>query len=86
MRIPWGLRNVSSVPAPGNAQSVLILTDSEEQGLSRGVKSLAASHKFPSPCEGGVEYLHRSPASRKRHRIGNPVPGGITGPPCSWGI
>jgi hypothetical protein len=25
------------------------------------------------PCEGGFEYLHRSPASRKR-RKGNPVP------------
>jgi hypothetical protein len=33
-----------------------------------------------------VEYLHRSPASGKRRRKGNPVPGGITGPPCSWGI
>jgi hypothetical protein len=28
---------------------------------------------------GGLEYLHRSPASRKRRRRGNPVPGGITG-------
>jgi hypothetical protein len=38
------------------------------------------------PCGGGLEYLHRSPASRKRRRKGNPVPGGISGPPCSWGI
>jgi hypothetical protein len=37
------------------------------------------------PCGGGVEYLHRSPASRRRRRKGNPVPGGITGPPCLWG-
>jgi hypothetical protein len=37
------------------------------------------------PCGGGFEYLHRSPASSKRRRKGNPVPGGITGPPCSWG-
>jgi hypothetical protein len=29
------------------------------------------------PCVGGVEYLHRSPASRRRRRKGNPVPGGI---------
>jgi hypothetical protein len=36
--------------------------------------------------EGRLKYLHRSPASRKRRRKGNPVPGGITGPPCSWGI
>jgi hypothetical protein len=35
---------------------------------------------------GGLEYLHRSPVSRKRRRKGNTVPGGITGPPCSWGI
>jgi hypothetical protein len=35
---------------------------------------------------GGLEYLHRCPASRKRRRKGNPVPGGITGPPCSRGI
>jgi hypothetical protein len=25
---------------------------------------------------GGLEYLHRSPASRKRQRKGDPVPGG----------
>jgi hypothetical protein len=35
---------------------------------------------------GGLEYLHRSLASRKRRCKGNPVPGGITAPPCSWGI
>jgi hypothetical protein len=33
-----------------------------------------------------VEYLHRSPASRKRPRKWNPVSGGLSGPPCSWGI
>jgi hypothetical protein len=38
------------------------------------------------PCGGGLEYLHRRPASRKRRQKGNPVPGGITEPPCSWGI
>jgi hypothetical protein len=37
-------------------------------------------------CGGGIECFHRSPASRKRRRKGNPVPGGISGPPCSWGI
>jgi hypothetical protein len=36
-------------------------------------------------CGSGVEYLHLSPASRRRLRKGNPVLGGITGPPCSWG-
>jgi hypothetical protein len=39
----------------------------------------------PVRCGGGVEYLHCNPASRRRRRKGNPVPGGITGPPCSWG-
>jgi hypothetical protein len=31
------------------------------------------------------EYVHRSPASRRRRRKGNPVPGSITGPRCSVG-
>jgi hypothetical protein len=35
---------------------------------------------------GGLQYPHRSPASRKRRQKGNPVPGGITGPPCFGGI
>jgi hypothetical protein len=35
---------------------------------------------------GGLEYLHRSLATRKRRQKGNPAPGDITGPPCSWGI
>jgi hypothetical protein len=38
------------------------------------------------PCGGGIEYLHRSPASGRRQRKGNPVPGGITRPPSSWEI
>jgi hypothetical protein len=37
-------------------------------------------------CGGRFEYLHRSPASRRRRRKGNPVPGGKTGPPCCCGI
>jgi hypothetical protein len=40
-----------------------------------------------NPCGGGLECLHRSPASHsKRRQKENPVPGGITGPPCSWRI
>jgi hypothetical protein len=39
--------------------------------------------RFQFSCEGGIEYLHWSPASPKRRRKGNPVP---EGPPCSWGI
>jgi hypothetical protein len=38
------------------------------------------------PLVGRFEYFHRSPASRRRRRKGNPVPGGITGPLCAWGI
>jgi hypothetical protein len=33
----------------------------------------------------GLEYLHRSPASRERRSKGNSVPGDLTGLPCSWG-
>jgi hypothetical protein len=33
----------------------------------------------------GLEYLHRSSASRKRRRKGNPVPEGTTGTPYPWG-
>jgi hypothetical protein len=35
--------------------------------------------------ETGSIHFHRSPASRKRRQRGNPVPGVITGPTCSWG-
>jgi hypothetical protein len=31
------------------------------------------------PRGGGLEYLHRGHASRKRRQKGNPVPGGLTG-------
>jgi hypothetical protein len=40
-----------------------------------------------TPTHGGeFEYLHCSSVSHRRQQKGNPVPGGITGPPCSWGI
>jgi hypothetical protein len=39
-----------------------------------------------TPCGGGVDYLHRNPANRRRRRKVNPVPGSITGPSCSRGI
>jgi hypothetical protein len=35
---------------------------------------------------GGLEYLHRSPATPRRGRRGNPIRGVITWPPCSWGL
>jgi hypothetical protein len=37
---------------------------------------------FGPPLVHSLEYLHRSPASRRTRRKGNPVRGGITGPPC----
>jgi hypothetical protein len=36
-------------------------------------------------CGGGVEYLHHSPASCSRQQKWNPVPKGITRPPCYGG-
>jgi hypothetical protein len=36
------------------------------------------------PCGGGLEYLHRSPARRRRRRKWNPVPWDITGLHCYW--
>jgi hypothetical protein len=38
------------------------------------------------PMWGGLEYLHHSPESCKRRGKKNPLPRGITGPPCSWRI
>jgi hypothetical protein len=38
------------------------------------------------PGGGGLEYLARSPASCRGRLKGNRVPGGITGPPFSWGL
>jgi hypothetical protein len=37
------------------------------------------------PCGGGLEYLHRGPASGKRRQKGNPAPGGISAPPVPGG-
>jgi hypothetical protein len=35
----------------------------------------AVKVKKRNPCGGGVQYFHRSPASRRRRRKGNAVPG-----------
>jgi hypothetical protein len=45
---------------------------------------LTTNHR--SPRGGGFKYLHLTPASRRRRWKWNPVPEGITGPTCSWGI
>jgi hypothetical protein len=52
-------------------------------GLLEAVSSLRSNQKFHKtyncslqeiiPCGGGLEYLHRSPASRRRRRKGNSV-------------
>jgi hypothetical protein len=55
---------------------------SEPGDKALDVYSEGAPLEFLHPCGGGVEYLHRSPASHRRRRKGNPVPGGITGLPC----
>jgi DNA-binding Lrp family transcriptional regulator len=53
--------------------------------VQRGYKEDKLSNNS-YPCGGGVEYPHRSPASGRRRRKGNPVPGGISVPPCSYAI
>jgi hypothetical protein len=50
------------------------------------LKSRMLVHYWESPGGSRLEYLHCGPASRKRRRKGNPVPRGISEPPCSWGI
>jgi hypothetical protein len=62
----------------GAQRGAYIRTESENQ-------EFRYSYMTPYPCEGRLEYLHRIPASRKRRRKGNPVPRGMTGPPCTWG-
>jgi hypothetical protein len=52
----------------------------------RSVPRCYKEDNWSNLCGGGVEYLHRSPASRRRRRKGNPVTGGTTWPRCSWGI
>jgi hypothetical protein len=37
------------------------------------------------PCGGGIQYLHRIHASRRRRRKGNPLPGGHNWATCHWG-
>jgi hypothetical protein len=48
-----------------------------------GYKPHSAIIKY-FPCGGGLENPHRSPASSRRLRKGNPVHGDITGTLCHW--
>lgn len=45
---------------------------------------IVRTYRYSNPCEGGLQYPCRNPDSR-RWRKENPIPGGITGPPCHWG-
>jgi hypothetical protein len=74
--LPWGYTNPPRhrVRSTVGANSV------------HSTETAVASILSTNPCGGGLEYLHRSPASRKRRQKRNPVAGGITGLPCFWGI
>jgi hypothetical protein len=39
-----------------------------------------------TPCRGRLEYFRHSPVSHQRWQKGNPMPRGITGQHCSWGM
>jgi hypothetical protein len=54
-------------------------------GNIRWNKNQHGKAKYSDPCGGGLEYLHRSPASSDRRQKGNPVPGDISGPPVPGG-
>jgi hypothetical protein len=41
--------------------------------------------RLSDQCGGGLEDLHRNPAIVRGDKKGNPLPGGVTGPPCSLG-
>jgi hypothetical protein len=62
---------------------VLLETVLSAWSVQRSCKEDRWGNGVSDPCGGGFEYLYRSPASGKRRRKGNPVPGVITGPPCS---
>jgi hypothetical protein len=53
------------------------------QRLGKHVPTATDTHAtIEVPYESGVEYMRRSLANHRRRRKGNPVPRGITGPPC----
>jgi hypothetical protein len=79
-----------------NTRSIGVCILGDFTGTRTFIILLRSSHRFASltatlfvsllACGGGIEYLHRCPARRKSRQKGTPVPGGITGPHCSWGI
>jgi hypothetical protein len=62
----------------GIAELIYELYNKRKKGSNFADASNSTLHSFP--------VWRRSPASRKRQRKGNPVPGVISGPPCSWWI
>jgi hypothetical protein len=74
----------SELPSIYLSQDIISVSELNGQGLYINFFNCCdirvISDKYISPCGGGLQYLHRSPVSRKRRRKENPVPRGITGP------
>jgi hypothetical protein len=57
---------------------------------SRALSIISNTHVWQQPVKiqahigGGLEYLHRSPASHRSRQKENPLPGGVTGALCHW--
>jgi hypothetical protein len=49
-------------------------------------RNITLTLTLPSPCRIELEFVHPSPVGRRRRWKGNPVPGVITRPSCSWVI
>jgi hypothetical protein len=59
----------------------LKLTTRSSCSATQGIVVFYETRTYPiAVCGGWLKYFHRSPASRRWRRKGNPVPGGITGP------
>jgi hypothetical protein len=81
------LRSVWRIMAHCMAALHLGYCGNQDGGEKREYKDVAVrTNTSRDPCGGWVEYVHLSPASRRWRRKGNPVSGGLTGPPCFWGI
>jgi hypothetical protein len=83
-------RTHSRVRVPWDSRPYFTVSDSRLPFSSPPTTRRATVEVFDPassiPCGGGVEYLYRSPASRRRQRKGNLVPGVITARPCSGGM
>jgi hypothetical protein len=90
---PWNKQETTDVAMQRPSKHVSKTIVINRNGVFYSVRAMGLSERQlgrPSqlrvvPYGGRVEYLYRSPTSRRRRWKGNPVPGGITRPPCSWG-